>query len=390
MAAPVVTPPRAPDARSASRRGRSALRVARSTARTLGVLRLLPPSPRTVGYLGYVGAGNAGDELIYAVHAEALPRARFVPLPTNDTGIRLLERIAAVRPNAVERGLLLGGGTLIGRPGWASAVAAAVGAWPRAPLAMLGAGVEDPEFSDRAAAELERWKELLPRFDRITVRGPRSAEILASLGVESEVVGDPTLYFADERPSGRVEDNLLGLNVAAPHPMWGSEPEAVQSALVGLARHYVARGWRVLVLPFWERDLPYVDDLVARVGAGAEVFPDWRSLPRLTEATRACRVFVGVRLHAVVLASLVYVPSVGVEYHPKLGDFQRSIGREAYTVRTDAVSTDALVELTETLAAERDDHVAALHRDVRRRQAQVVAELDRLRALFGEAAAEPA
>ena len=58
-----------------------------------------------------------------------------------------------------------------------------------------------------------------------------------------------------------------------------------------------------------------------------------------------------MKLHSVVLASAVHVPSLMLEYQPKCADFQASIGRSDRTFRTDRLNADELVEHVEGMAA---------------------------------------
>ena len=89
---------------------------------------------------------------------------------------------------------------------------------------------------------------------------------------------------------------------------------------------------------------------------------------------RDCHVFVGLKLHAVVLASAAGVPSLILEYHPKCWDFQASLGRDRYSLRTDALDADRLLVLVDELADDREAQARAL--------ADAVAE--RRRALWSE------
>jgi hypothetical protein len=66
---------------------------------------------------------------------------------------------------------------------------------------------------------------------------------------------------------------------------------------------------------------------------------------------------------------------VMIEYHPKCRDFQASIGRERYTLRTDALRSEPLGELTFELAGARERHVEELTRAVDERRAALVEEL---------------
>jgi hypothetical protein len=94
----------------------------------------------------------------------------------------------------------------------------------------IGVGVEDPVFERRRygsdADELKRWAPLLSGFRTVSVRGPRSAELLGDVGVDVEVSGDPALLLP--RPDVTPEDGLIGLNLGfGDDDLWGQDPAAV-------------------------------------------------------------------------------------------------------------------------------------------------------------------
>ena len=67
-----------------------------------------------------------------------------------------------------------------------------------------------------------------------------------------------------------------------------------------------------------------------------------------------------LKLHSVVLASAVHVPSIMIEYQPKCADFQASLGRSGWSVRADRVDAGRLVELVESLECRYSQERAAL------------------------------
>lgn len=320
-----------------------------NTARSL--LPLLWPPARGVAYVGWLGHDNLGDEAMFRALRLAFPDWRLAAPPRDP---------ALARLNALARGRLfdagmLGGGTLIGWRAYREALERLVARCGDLPLFMLGTGVLDPRFdygpgSPDLADELPRWAETLRRFHRIAVRGPRSRELLEDLGLEAYVVGDTALLLADDEPTDRVEEGLLGLNVGIARSIWGNDPEGVLDEVVLFAREMVLRGWRIRLVPVWPRDLPYVEEAAQRIGPAAEILRGYLDLETALAALRRCHVFVGLKLHSVVLASAVYVPSIMLDYQPKCTEFQASVGREEYTVRTDRVSAPELVEKVEELA----------------------------------------
>ncbi|WP_175616198.1 polysaccharide pyruvyl transferase family protein, partial [Mycobacterium sp. GA-1841] len=183
------------------------------------------PAP-VVGYLGWHGRGNLGDDAIYQAVCGQLSGARFVDLPVLSrerlqavlTGqSRLLRRAAQV----------VGGGTLIGRRHWRRLAGQGLTMTDGQGSYAIGAGVEDPIFDGRRSgsgrAELKRWVPLLSRFRVVSVRGPRSAELLGGVGLDVEVVGDPALLLP--RPQVVAREGVIGLNLGfGDDELWGHEP----------------------------------------------------------------------------------------------------------------------------------------------------------------------
>jgi polysaccharide pyruvyl transferase WcaK-like protein len=175
------------------------------------------------------------------------------------------------------------------------------------------------------------------------------------------VVGDPVLALADPPDLGpRHEEGQLGLNLAKPDGMWGGDPELVLQKVTAFAQRLADAGWRTRVVPFHVRDLDFARRACEEIGSSASLFTKLADHNRLFDTIRGCDVFVGLKLHSVVVASSLYVPSVMLEYRPKCRDFQRSLGREEFTMRTDAIDTNRLTEWVFDLAKNRSWHSAAI------------------------------
>jgi polysaccharide pyruvyl transferase WcaK-like protein len=61
-----------------------------------------------------------------------------------------------------------------------------------------------------------------------------------------------------------------------------------------------------------------------------------------------CDVFVGIKLHSVILSYCANTPAIMVEYQPKCRDFMASIDMEQYNVRVDEFKS----EITKKLVCE--------------------------------------
>jgi hypothetical protein len=335
-------------------------------------------------------------------HRLAFPEHRLVVAPAPG----MLPRLARVVPWPVLDGAVLGGGTLVGWPTYRSSLEELLSLGSELPGFAMGVGVEDPEFLGRDRAlvqaidgsgrrpgdaqeaferELDRWAEVLGRLRRVTVRGPRSQEILATAGVRAEVVGDPALLLADAAPTAAPGDRLLGINIGRSRAMWG-DLETLVSRTAEFAEAMTGRGWRLRFVAVWPEDLPVVLETARRVGREAEVVEGWTGLDVLLDRLRECRAFVGMKLHSAVLASAVHVPSVMLEYQPKCADFQRSVGRGDFLVRTDALDVASLVDRVDELDRGYEGHRAALGAAVGVLRMRLEAEAVTLRGLLTQAA----
>jgi polysaccharide pyruvyl transferase WcaK-like protein len=337
---------------------------------------------RAFGYLGWAGQGNLGDDLMYEAHRRMLRPTRVTTVPVR----RIEERLGALSrvPGGLRiRAMLLGGGTLFGRPEWWRRLEAVRSVTGDVPWTALGVGVEDETFeSDRTFVDrdsMRRWAEFASTWPVFGVRGPRSREILAEYGVTAQVTGDPALVLAADAGRGTVQERLLGVSLATPEARWG-DARQVGATLDATLDRLRAAGWRFRIFIFsrWDRERAFATR--TRLGDAASIFDDRR--PRaLLDALSECHLVLGERLHSVVMAATARTPVLAVEYRPKIRDFMLSLDREQLAIRADRLTASQLVERVVDLAAERDAesrHLAqavdALTARLRAAAAAVIAE----------------
>jgi polysaccharide pyruvyl transferase WcaK-like protein len=305
----------------------------------------------TVAYLGWNGRGNTGDDAIFEAVSEGLAPAAVETFPLY--AAELARSITSGSSARFRRShLLLGGGTLVGRSVWRKNLR--LKAFPlvrRRPRFMIGAGVEDPSFQGRHSfsddgRELARWPAVLSGFHRVTVRGPRSQELLAGVGVAADVVGDPALLLSPLAPAG-AGGKVVGVTLGFGDDLWGHDHRRVEVAVVACLRELIAEGWRVRLLCMNDEDrtghAAVARGLAAQV---EEVSVEVVDTPAsFLQAASECAVVVAERLHAMVLAAAAGTPFVALEYQPKCLDFTASVEWERWSVRTDSVTAGALCQL---------------------------------------------
>jgi polysaccharide pyruvyl transferase WcaK-like protein len=96
--------------------------------------------------------------------------------------------------------------------------------------------------------------------------------------------------------------------------------------------------------------------LAAQAGLESyEVVHECFSATRFMERAAQCALFLGMKLHAVILAIAAGAPTVALEYQPKLGDFMASIHAEEHLLRFDSITAERLIGKVESLQGHLDE-----------------------------------
>lgn len=310
-------------------------------ART-GIRRLSAPQ-RAIGYIGWTFAENLGDDAMFEAAQALLPGRRLETF----RGARregVLARFGLSGRHSFSR-IFLGGGTLINL-GYVGVVRRALEFG--VPVRTLGTGVGSSGFGTASDPPLENWLELLSRFDRVGVRGPRSLKQLQAIGIQNaEVVGDLALALTPDAPLVSHDSSRFLLNVAAPmraDPQFPSE--IVLAELAGAARRLMDLGLEPDPVAFCEDDIAPLEAVMDKAGVTAGI-----ARPRTAEAyfelARHARISLGVRLHCAVLSVCAGLAPLSLAYRGKGNDFAASVGLEDWMVEPAAAG---LAERAATLA----------------------------------------
>ncbi|WP_157517297.1 polysaccharide pyruvyl transferase family protein [Mycobacterium sp. MS1601] len=295
-----------------------------------------------MSYLGWHHKGNIGDDAIYDAVRLQLAEAEFVDMPRFPS--EMIRSTTTGLSKSLRRSVhVLGGGTLVGRRHWRRLAGRAVRITSKQGSYAVGIGVEDPAFQGRRSGsgndELKRWASLLGKFNRVSVRGPRSAELLADIGFDAEVVGDPALLLP--RPAVSAEEGLIGVNLGFGDDLWGHDPEALVSELTAAVDVLALKGFRFVGILMNPSDAKWTRAALQNVGADVVQPVDAVGAAR---ALALCSAVIVSRLHAGILAALSETPVISLEYQPKCRDFALSIDDERSLIRTDQVTAGAVVD----------------------------------------------
>ena len=316
-------------------------------------------------YIGWLGYGNLGDEIIYASTSDLFSDdVIFCTLPK--AGM-MAQAMGIRRPM---KGVVLGGGTLIHYASYLQRAGQGLDVFPDAKLIVFGTGVGDVDMWERFGAkrDINGWRQLLERAVFLGVRGPLSKMFLENWGVSNkiEIIGDPAMWCARSRITPRAQAKRIGLNLGSSNGnIHGRNEQAVLNFGAQLIRYLVQDGWDVTLFPVIQDDLDYLRQAVAMARVGSlRVNDRFLDVTATMSALEAQDVFIGEKLHSVVLASCVYTPAIMLEYRTKCRDFMASIGREKYTYRTDELDIDSIVGSISELYENTEEHQAHLYSQV--------------------------
>lgn len=364
-----------------------------------------------VSFTGYYGMRNFGDDLFGAICTAAAPRfwgarprlvgpaidgvSAHYTMPswyppsaygaTNMVGqaSRLYSFLRAVHGTDV---LVMGGGSVINGHG-SFRRPLMLSAQHRGRLQLAAVGVSVGPFGNKAAQDSAAA--LMSHFSHISVRDRRSYELAATMGAGDRVHHGrdlagllPLLLPMSERPRLPMPGESLRIGIAPcrygvrpgyPTP----EPTALKAALIESLAGLNSR-YRVLPEIFCLNDHPKHGDLelseALQQGLSAQGIPTqlvrYRGDPIATaRAIGRCDAFVSTRLHGAIVAYMMGVPFMAIDYHPKCADFSDDIGLpRSRRITAQHHSAAAFAQGFEAMLTERD--TPTLPREVYAQQAQ--------------------
>jgi polysaccharide pyruvyl transferase WcaK-like protein len=234
---------------------------------------------------------------------------------------------------------------------------------------VFGTGVADYEFwKDRKLSAKKSWQEnlslwccILKRCDYVGVRGPQSQKTLLDAGLQNvEVVGDPVLVFADCSKSVNYHDKVLGLNFGfGGEHMWDSQ-EKLYDKIVELASLAGKSGWKVMWFVVWPKDLPITQSAAKESKTGEHIHEICKDHSKYMDLVSDVTVFVGMKLHAVALATCAGVPSIMLEYRPKCRDYMKSIRQDHLCERIDLFEAEKVWQRVLDIHSSREKYTAKI------------------------------
>lgn len=298
-------------------------------------------------YCGWAGHGNLGDEILHDV---------IVDLLGNDLALYDKSYLSRAVKLYLRRRLptfdcfILGGGTLIGRPLYLKKMEQ----YQARHKIAFGCGVMNPEYWMQVPSYVDlrsEWVSQLNSFDYLSVRGPISKKLLSDWGVNKQihVIGDPVLCMSDTEIIQKRGQKILGVNLGVSRgQVWGGDEDKVLHDVVKELRVLKGKGWSFKFFPVWQSDMEYIRKAANLLGEDYPyIVEDFLNIDTFMRELRSVDVFLGEKLHAVVLAACTYTPIVMIEYRPKCRDFMESLSLKKNNIRCDQIFENKIVDIVQ-------------------------------------------
>jgi len=295
---------------------------------------------KNINYVGWLGNCNLGDSAIYLAICALFKN--YTLKPYNSYKV-ISKDDASLFPHFEEQCskiVMFGGGTLLPddvtwvKPGKYNYI--------------FGAGVKNPIFKSKYSnfndAVIRRLKSYDFRF--MGVRDYVSQQMLHNWGIPSEVIGDPALSLK-ARSDIKRDESLVAINIGCDGLLWGGDQERVVQEVANLCLTLKKNGYNPILIPFSNIDLPDINRISAI--AKTNVFNNWYNIQSVLDLIASCKVLIGQRLHSTILSAATFTPFISLEYRPKCFQFSESVQMLDYTVRTDRVTAEQIINAFQNL-----------------------------------------
>lgn len=310
-------------------------------------LRFLLSKQKKAFYIGWHGYGNLGDEALLTA-VKSLLEEKYLLYEKKYVGKGVKIFLKGQFDTCI-----LGGGTLINFDTYLKPFKT-VRAKKRI---VFGTGVGLPEFREKVegytSPYVEEWVQALNSADYIGVRGPLSLKQLKKWGVKKDIVllGDPVLFLADDVITKKQKSKILGVNIGFTNGrLWGGDDNIFFEQLIQQLKILGRKGWAFKFFPVVTKDVAFIKKAIEALSEFHVMYVDnFLSLNTFLSEMRSVDIFVGEKLHSVILAICTHTPSIMLEYRPKCLDFMLSMNLEKLNVRTDQLFDDTIVEMVKEL-----------------------------------------
>lgn len=315
-------------------------------------------------YYGWLGHKNLGDEALFCAGKTIFQGINFTKYDSRLAMFR--------RPKAC----ILGGGTYV--YDWDSpTIIAKIQA--KMPFIFYGVGVKNPSYWEKSPYYIDtvkEWHDILSGSPFVGLRGPDSLATLKEHGFhDAIVIGDPALHLADDSIRPRI-GKRIGINFGdTGNELWGNDDTAIFEFFYSLVKLLKCRNYDISFFATCPEDTKALAKLQKETNV-TELHVHYQYKPSVLDYFKSIDIFVGMKLHSVILAHCAFTPAIMVEYRPKCRDYMLAMEMPQYDYRCDDLNQQTMI-----------DAVIKLSEDSRSYQEQLstkISEFKRLQQAFSD------
>lgn len=303
---------------------------------------------KNVLYIGWIGFGNLGDELLWNIFKDLSDHY------LKDEEIKIIPSMPNIDINKVEGydAVVLGGGSLL-LPGYVAVLRKAIDLGKD--VFVWGSGldwIEKQQLDQILAGEapnLERnfpqkdaelIRDTLARANFVGVRGPITKKVLEILGANSDnirIIGDPGLLLKPPTDMSQKKEKVVGINWGTTfNRLYGQNEERSEDHLVQVAKKLIQSGYKIVLYVVWGSDRGPSQRFYNKINDPANVTFDQTlyTEEKMMKLISSWAFTINFKLHANILSLSAGVPCVALGYRFKVFDMFHSLGLEDYVIST--------------------------------------------------------
>ncbi|PKH09079.1 polysaccharide pyruvyl transferase CsaB [Planomicrobium sp. MB-3u-38] len=332
---------------------------------------------------GYYGFDNVGDEAILFAIIQSLkeyhPGVNLTVLSNNPEKTAASYKVDAVNRwniNEVRKALkesdclISGGGSLLQDETGMKSISYYSGVMKIAqflkkPVFIYAQGMGPV----KSKINRQIMKHVLQRSEMITVRDKHSKSFLQSIGVSKpiQLVPDPVMGidasgFSSGLTAG-TDSNKRVISVSIRN--WTEDLSYLNKVAAGLDQ-LADNGHEILMVPMHGKyDHDTSKNVAGMMTNKVEIFPYDSSIEEKMAAVKESDVLLGMRLHALIFASVGNTPFVALSYDPKIDSFAEIVDQKVLgNVSSDDWSADDIVSSIEEILANYPKEIKKLEESV--------------------------
>ncbi len=180
-------------------------------------------------------------------------------------------------------------------------------------------------------------QDVLNQMDLLTVRDQNSKEKMKKIGVNKEititsdvafVIDCPIFeeYFLSEDHNGiKDKHSNNGKRIGIVPQAWGESTDYIET-LARASDHLIGEGYEVIFIPMEiEKDQKIIQEIITRMDRVPKFIDSEYRWMKILREINGLDLLIGMRLHALIFATICGVPNMGIKGNDKVASFMKSI-----------------------------------------------------------------